>query len=108
MNKIKEFFRKIFGKKTKRLNEASVTKESIVNQEVTQEDFINNLKSKYQESDEKLKLFEMFRHKKIKEEELTEEQKKQIEEIYDKKILEEKKKIEFLNKKILKYQSDMK
>lgn len=107
MNKIKEFFMKLFGKKQKMLDEAK--KEENINIETnTKEDFINNLKSKYEnkEETEKLNLFQMFRAKKIKEEDLTKEQYDQISEMYDKKIAEEKKKIEYLDKKLAKLKKE--
>ena len=98
ISEIKNFFAKIFGKTPKLLNEASIEVEST--KEHTKDDFISELKLKYIAEDEKLKIFKMFRNKEIKEEQLTEEQVKQISDMYDKRIEEEKKKIAFLKSKI--------
>lgn len=99
---------KLFGKKQKMLDEAKVEEKNDNIETNTKEDFVNNLKSKYEnkEETEKLNLFQMFRAKKIKEEDLTKEQKDMISEMYDVKIAEEKKKIEYLDKKLAKLKKE--
>ena len=104
MNKIKEFFLKLFGKEQKKLDKA---KEEVI-QKVEKNESENNLdslKSKYinKEEEENRKLFILFRKKQIKEEDLTEAQKQQISEMYDKEIAKVEKETEHYKNKILKY-----
>jgi len=44
MNKIKEFFMKLFGKKQKMLEEAKIEEKNVNNKNKIKEDFINYLK----------------------------------------------------------------
>ena len=99
---------KLFGKKQKMLEEGKINRENISMTDNGKEDFINNLKSKYVNSEEEktIRLFQLFDSYKIKEEDLTKEQYAKISEMYDIKIAEEKRKIEYLNKKLLKYKKE--
>ena len=104
MNKIKEFFMKLFGKEQKKLDKP---KEDVIQTVVKseKEEFLDSFRSRYinKEEEEKRKLFILFRKKQIKEEELTEVQKQQISEMYDKEIAKVEKETESYKNKILKY-----
>jgi len=104
MNKIKEFFLKLLGKEIKKLDEP---KEEISQKIEKKENevFIDSLKSKYinKEEEERRNLFLLFRKKQIREEDLTEVQKQQISEMYDKEIAKVEKETENYKNKILKY-----
>ena len=100
MNKIIEFFKKIFGKKQDLIE---APKEEIKdNETITNYAFINDMKAQYNNEEESnnIKLFRAFRAGQIKETDLTEEQKEILNKIYDEKIAEEKMKIAKLNKKL--------
>ena len=100
MNKIIEFFKRIFGKKQELIE---APKEEIkVNETITNDTFINDMKAQYNNEEESnnMKLFKAFRNGQIKEADLTEEQKEILNKIYDEKIAEEKMKIAKLNKKL--------
>ena len=97
---------KLFGKKQKLLDEVKKEERDTNISTKAREDFINSLKNESKEESQKINLFQLFRTRKIKEEDLNEEQKEIISEMYDKKILEEKKKIEYLKNKLLKSQNN--
>lgn len=111
MEKIKDFFRRIFGIK----EEIKVIQEPAKSEEEVKEVTINNkFNSDLQNAvvdeleKEAKELFKMFRNKEIQEEDLTDEQKTKISDMYDKEIEKVKKSIAKHKENILKYREELK
>ena len=102
MKSIKDFFRRIFGRKNKLLNASNDTIEALESEKTNEK--LTEFEMKIQKNNEKIKLFQMFRKGEIKEELLTIQQKEIIKELYKEKIDIEKRKIQNLTNKIMKAQ----
>ncbi len=106
--KIKSFFRNLFHKQKEVENIISVERNSVDNVTEKKSAFIENLKNIKDEETILLKLQQQYRNGEIKEEDLTEEQKKSLYDLYDKQIANLKKSNEFRKNKILQYRKTLK
>ena len=106
--KIKSFFRNLFHKQKEVENIISVERNSVDNVTEKKSAFIDNLKNIKDEETILLKLQQQYRNGEIKEEDLTEEQKKSLYDLYDKQIANLKKSNEFRKNKILQYRKTLK
>lgn len=108
--KIKSFFRNLFSKNIK-IEENIVSEENIDNNTKIEEkksEFLESIKNIENEETKLLKLQKQYRNGEIKEEDLTEEQKKSLYDLYDKQIANLKKSNEFRKNKILQYRKTLK
>ena len=104
--KIKSFFRNLFHKNKEIENNTSI--ETISNNNIVKDDnkkstFIDSLKNIENEETILLKLQKKYRSGEIKEEDLTEKQKKSLCDLYDKQIADLKKSNEVRKNKLLQY-----
>ena len=101
MGKVKKFFAKFFKKKEEKVDD--ITQKNTI-QYTTNEDFIRKLKAQYSSSEEikNQQLFNLFKNGKIKEEDLTEEEKEIISKLYIRDIKKEVSTINKLLKKVKK------
>lgn len=101
MGKVKKFFAKFFKKKEEKVDD--ITQKNTI-QYTTNEDFISELKAQYSSSEEikNQQLFNLFKNGKIKEEDLTEEEKEIISKLYIRDIKKEVSTINKLLKKVKK------
>ncbi|MBQ6860805.1 MAG: hypothetical protein IJO08_04090 [Clostridia bacterium] len=95
MFKIKEIFLKIFCRKKEIIENKVITKET------TKDDFINEMKNRYESSEEYKndQLFRLYKAGEIKDEELNDDQKEIIAQLYLKDIKKETKKLTKMFKK---------
>lgn len=103
MNRIKEFFLKLFGRNKKMLNENNNTlMNSSTFEKVDSKTSLDEMRGKYSNESykEKIELFNLLVTGKKEVEQLTEVQKNDISKILEQKINEEERKISFLQKKI--------
>ena len=108
--KIKSFFRNLFSKNIK-IEENIVSDENTNNNTKIEEKkskFLESIKNIENEETILLKLQKQYRNGEIKEEDLTEEQKKSLYDLYDKQIANLKKSNEFRKNKILQYRKTLK
>ena len=108
--KIKSFFRNLFSKNIK-IEENIVSDENTNNNTKIEEKkskFLESIKNIENEETILLKLQKQYRNGEIKEEDLTEEQKKSLNDLYDKQIANLKKSNEFRKNKILQYRKTLK
>lgn len=108
--KIKSFFRNLFSKNIK-IEENIVSDENTNNNTKIEEkksEFLESIKNIENEETILLKLQKQYRNGEIKEEDLTEEQKKSLYDLYDKQIANLKKSNEFRKNKILQYRKTLK
>ena len=108
--KIKSFFRNLFSKNIK-IEENIVSDENTNNNTKIEEkksEFLESIKNIENEETILLKLQKQYRNGEIKEEDLTEEQKKSLYDLYDKQIANLKKSNEFRKNKILQYSKTLK
>lgn len=108
--KIKSFFKNLFHK-DKKIEENIVNEENTKNNtkiEEKESEFLESIKNIENEETKLLKIQKQFRNGEIKEDDLTEEQKKSLYDLYDKQIVNLRKSNEFRKNKILQYRKILK
>lgn len=104
--KIKSFFRNLFHKDKEIENNVpidTISNDNIVKNDNKKSAFVENLRNIENEDTLLLKLQKQYRSGEIKEEDLTEEQKKSLYDLYDKQIAKLKKSNELRKQKLLEY-----
>ena len=102
INKIKHFIRNIFNNKKVEMEKKD--NENQVKNSSTNNSFIENIKNNSENDETRLlKLQKQFENGQIKVEQLSEQQRKQLNELYDRQIAHLKHSIEIRKKRILQY-----
>ena len=108
--KIKSFFRNLFHKDKEieiNIPIETISNDNIVKNENNKSEFIERLKTIEDENTLLLKLQKQYRSGKIKEEDLTEEQKNSLCVLYDRQIADLRKSNEFRKNKLLQYKKKL-
>lgn len=106
--KIKNFFKKLFGKKDNINSTVSADNiPNIVEERTIKDTFIQNIKNISSEETELLKLQKQYRIGEIQENDLTEEQINSLSTLYDTQILNLKKSNEARKQKLLNYRMNL-
>ena len=103
-SKIKNFFRKLFNKKSNDIQEEKVREEVVDSKESTNE-FKEYIKKTENEDTKLLELQEKYHNREIDEKDLTEEQIDDLCQLYDKQIAEIKNRIAMKEQKLAEYKN---